>query len=107
MRMATLAVLAGLTTAMGAAAAQDASRSQDTPIETKTQTANTGRQTVHETPRSVEHGKQQHWSDAMNTQGQKDPRRKDEYGTPVPEAPKGQGTNSSTDAQRAADVKHP
>ncbi|HEY4093274.1 MAG TPA: hypothetical protein VGN46_17315 [Luteibacter sp.] len=41
----------------------------------------------------------------MNTTHSRDPRKKDEYGSPVPSTPKGQGTNSSTDAQRAADAK--
>ncbi|KJV36191.1 hypothetical protein [Luteibacter yeojuensis] len=98
MRLFTLAITASL--ALSAMAAP-----QETPVETKTQTANSAPQKVDETARSRQQEQKQHWNDAMNTTGSKDPRQKDEYGTPVPPQTKGQGTNSSTDAQRAADPK--
>lgn len=104
MRLLALTVILGFA-ASGAALAQEATRSPDTPIETKTQTANTGRQVVNETPRSKQDEQKQHWTDAMDTSHSRDPRKKDEYGTPVPQPPSGHGTNSSTDAQRAADAR--
>lgn len=99
----TLALL-GLSISMSAFG-QDAARSNDAPIESKSQTANSAPQTVNETANSKKQEQKQHWNDAMNTTHSRDPRKKDEYGSPVPSTPKGQGTNTSTDAQRAADAK--
>jgi Ni/Co efflux regulator RcnB len=96
MRLLTLAITASLALSAMAAPQQ---------VETKSQTANSAPQKTSDTPRSRQQGQKQHWNDAMNTKNTKDPREKDEYGTPVPPQTKGQGTNSSTDAQRAADPK--
>lgn len=104
MRTLTLALVTCLA-GTGSAIAQDASPPQDAPIETKSQTANSAPQTVRETAASKEHEQNEHWNDPMNTTHSRDPRKKDEYGSPVPSTPKGQGTNSSTDAQRAVDAK--
>lgn len=105
MRIHSYAILV-LLAATGAATAQEAAHSGDAPIETKTQTANSAPQTVNETPNSRKHEANEHLTDGLNTTKSRDTRKRDEYGTPVPEAPKGQGTNTGTDAQRAADPKH-
>lgn len=73
----------------------------------KTQTANTAPQTVVETPKTRKAKAEQRVTDGTNThRGSGDPRRRDEYGTPRPEPINGQGTNSSSDAMRAADKAH-
>jgi hypothetical protein len=105
MRITALSIaMLGVALSMSVAG-QDAPRSKDAPIESKSQTANSAPQTVNETANSKQHEQKQHWNDAMNTTHSRDPRQKDEYGSPVPSTPKGQGTNTSTDAQRAADAK--
>lgn len=106
MRVHSIA-LVGCLGVVGTVIAQDASRSGDAPIESKTQTANSAPQTVNETKNSRKHEANEHLTDGLNTTHSRDARKKDEYGTPLPAAPKGQGTNSSTDAQRAADPKPP
>jgi hypothetical protein len=79
----------------------------DEQTEVKKQTANSAPQTVIETPTTRERERQQRLTDGLNTKrAAPDPRQKDEYGTPKPDTPPGQGTNSSTDAVRAADAKH-
>ncbi|MGN6480540.1 hypothetical protein [Luteibacter sp.] len=105
MRITTLSIaMFGISMSM-CASAQDAARSNDSPIESKSQTANSAPQMVNETADSKKHEQNQHWNDAVNTTHSRDSRKKDEYGSPVPATPKGQGTNTSTDAQRAADAK--
>ena len=75
-------------------------------VEVRTQTANTAPQTVVETPQTRKNEANQHVTDALNTKkGSGDPRDRDKFGTPRSEPLKGQGTNSSTDAMRAADKK--
>ena len=73
-------------------------------VEVKKQTANSGAQTVVETPATRRREANEHITDPVTTRkGSGDPRPRDAYGTPVPKPIKGQGTNSSTDAMRAAD----
>lgn len=77
------------------------------PVEVKRQTANSAPQKVVETPETRQNEANQHLTDGLNTKkGSGDPRDRDEYGTPRPDPVKGQGTDSSTDAMRAADKKH-
>jgi len=77
-------------------------------VEVKKQTANSGPQKVIETPATRKKEEKQKWTDGMNTKRYPttDHRPRDEYGAPVPNPPEGQGTNSATDAMRAADKKH-
>lgn len=77
-------------------------------VEVKKQTANSGAQTVVETPKTREAESEQHLTDGMNTKrNQKPPSGpRDSYGVPVPKPVEGQGTNSSTETMRAADKKH-
>lgn len=76
------------------------------PVQVKTQTAAGHPQTVVETPKTRQERASQHLTDPLNTKkGSGDPRRRDAYGTPVPEPLHGQGTNVSSDAVRAADPK--
>jgi|GEM_PF-4808067 len=77
-------------------------------IEVKKQTAASSPQTVVETPRSRDEEKEHHVLDATNTKRYPTDHSlpRDGYGVPVPQPPPGQGTNSSTDAMRAADKKH-
>ena len=77
-------------------------------VEVKKQTANSGAQTVVETPKTRKAESEQHLTDGMNTKrNQKPPSGpRDSYGVPVPKPVEGQGTNGSTETMRAADKKH-
>jgi len=76
--------------------------------EVKKQTANSGGQTVVETPKTRKAESEQRLTDGMNTnRNQRRPSGpRDSYGVPVPKPIKGQGTNGSSDTMRAADKKH-
>lgn len=75
-------------------------------VQVKHQTAAGHPQTVVETPETKNDTARQRLTDPLTTKkGSDDPRRRDAYGTPVPEPLDGQGTNVSSDAVRAADPK--
>lgn len=102
MRPILIAGLIALSAPMMAVAQDDSGK----PVEVRKQTANTAPQKVVETPQTRKNAANQHLSDGLNTKkGSGDPRERDEFGTPRPESLKGQGTNSSSDAMRAADKK--
>jgi len=78
----------------------------DESAQIKTQTVAGHPQKVVETPKTKRAEAAQELTDPVNTKkGSGDPRRRDAFGTPVPEPLKGQGTNVSSDAVRAADKK--
>ena len=77
-------------------------------VEVKKQTANSGAQTVVETPETRKAESEQRLTDGMNTNRNQRPQSgpRDSYGVPVPKPIAGQGTNGSTETMRAADKKH-
>jgi hypothetical protein len=86
----------------------DAKEQSDSAVEVRKQTANSGSQTIMETPKTRKAESEQHLTDAMNTTRKQSrpagPR--DSYGVQVPEPIPGQRTNGSTETMRAADKKH-
>jgi hypothetical protein len=104
MKLTASVVLIGLLVST----ASFAQSSGDKGVEVKKQTANSGPQKVVETPATRKKEADQKWTDGVNTKRHPstDTRPRDEYGVPVPQPISGQGTNSSTDAMRAADKKH-
>lgn len=77
-------------------------------VQVKKQTANSGAQTVVETPKTRKAESEERLTDGMNTNRNQKPLSgpRDSYGVPVPKPIPGQGTNGSTETMRAADKKH-